>query len=95
MSAIQLELNIHAESQEDFKLSCMQKQIDEICVSMGKVRRKLFAEMGEVKKLCHSLERENKELKSLLEDLKNEKVKWVYAQEGYLFNVSEHKEAVG
>ena len=92
--AIQLELNIENKTPEEIRLSLMQKQIDQMGESMGKVRRKLFAEMGEMKKLYLEVQRENEELKSLLRSLKNEKTEWIYSQNGFLFDVVDSQKAV-
>lgn len=94
MTSIQLELNIENESPEETRLSQMQKQIDEMSESIGKVRRKLFSEMGELKKLCAELQNENKQLKILLKELKNERTEWSYGQEGCLFDVREYRQAI-
>jgi len=95
MNTIQLELNLNNESGSDLKLFTMQNQLDEMSDSMGKVRRKLFSEMGEMKKLYISLKNENEELKLKLRKMRNEKTEWVYTKEGYLFDVREHQEAFG
>ena len=89
---IQLELNIENKSPEEMSLSLMQKQFDELTVSMGKVRRKIFAELGEMKKLMGLVQQENEELKSILKDATHGKTQWTYAQNGCLFDVSKHQE---
>ncbi len=93
--AIQLEFNIENKSSEEMQLSLMQKQIDQMGESMGKVRRKLFSEMSEMKKLYVELQKENENLKQMLKELKNEKTEWTYGEGGCLFDVREHREAVG
>jgi archaellum component FlaC len=87
--AIQLELNLENKTVEELKLDLMQKQLDQMSDSMGKVRKKLFAEMGEVKKLYAQAQREAEELKILIKMIKNEKTQWTYSEGGYLFNVME------
>lgn len=94
-NAVQLELNLESRSSHEMQLSLMQKQIDQMCDSMGKVRRKLFSEMSEMKKLFAQLEEENFNLKTTLKELKNERTEWTYGQNGCLFDVREHQEAVG
>jgi len=89
--AIQLELNIENKTPEEIRLSLMQKQIDQMNESMGKVRRKLFAEMGEMKKTYSQVQKENEELKSILRDLTKQKVEWMYSQNGFLFESHEPK----
>lgn len=94
---MQLEFNFDNKTPEELKLEEMQKQIDELNESMGKVRRKLFAEMGEIKKLYMEMKNENELLKSILKENENEKEKtqWSYAQENYLFCVRKSEEATG
>lgn len=93
--AIQLEFNIENKSHEEMQLFLMQKQIDEMCESMGKVRRRLFSELGEMKKVCATLQKESDELKSILKGLKNEKEEWTYGKNGCLFDVRQYQQAVG
>lgn len=93
--SVQLEFNIEGKSSEEMQLSLMQKQIDEMSDSVGKVRRKLFAELGEMKKLYAELQKENQELKNMLKEIKNEKTEWTYEKEGCLFDVREPQRAVG
>jgi len=95
MDAIQLEFNLENRSPEEMQMYTMQKQVDQMCESMGKVRKKLFAELGEIKKICYNLKKENDDLKSILKDLKNERTDWIYGQNGCLVDVSELKAAVG
>ncbi|MEN6512242.1 MAG: hypothetical protein ABFD00_10500 [Chloroherpetonaceae bacterium] len=86
MSAvIQLEFNLENKTNEEIQLSILQKQVDQMNDSMGKVRRKLFSELGEVKKICSELQQENYDLKNLIKELKNEKTSWLYKTEGRLF----------
>lgn len=93
MEAIQLELNLDNLEGNELTFSQMQKQIDDACESMGKVRRKMFAELGEVKKLVNLLQIENNELKEQLKNLKKEKNNWSYQHNGYLFSLSENKQS--
>lgn len=88
MSAnIQLELNVDNKTPEEMHLLIMQKQIDEMNLSMGKVRRKLFSEITEVKKQCAEMALENQKLKTLLGELRNEPLSWVYKKNESLFEV--------
>jgi hypothetical protein len=84
MTAIQLEFNFENKSDVEIELGYVKKQLADIQESTGKVRRKLFAEMGELRK-------EVQELKDLIRSLHHEKIEWVYGQEGCLFDVSKHK----
>jgi hypothetical protein len=85
MNAIQLEFNIADESEADAKIKFLQMQIDKMNESMDKVRRKLFAQMGEIQKLCHSLKQENQELKLALLNKNSEQEVWEYGQGEHLF----------
>ncbi len=87
MTAIQLEFNLENETETDFRLSFMQRQIDEMNNSMGKVRRKIFSEVGELKKMCITLQAENSALKSSLMEITNQKEKWVYNRSNLLFDI--------
>lgn len=86
---IQLQLNLENESPENLKLNAMQKQIDVMNESVGKVRKKLFAELGEFKKLLHLLKGENENLKQSIREIKGEKIEWLYTQEDSLFEIKE------
>lgn len=93
MSTIQLELNIQGASDNDMKLDIMQKQIDSMNESMGKVRRKLFAEVGILKKSLLELANENQTLKNQFMKLEDKKTEWTYGQNGLLFDIKELKQA--
>jgi len=94
MDTIQLEFNIENKSPEELRLFLMEKQIQEMNDSMGKVRRKLFSEMGEMKKLFYELQKETYELKMMLKEIKNEKIEWTYGQNDCLFDVQEYRKAM-
>lgn len=64
---MQLYLNLDNVTEEEHHLAMMQRQIDELVESMGKVRRKMFAELGEVKRICEDLKEENANLRQALE----------------------------
>lgn len=84
MADFQLELNIEDRSPDELKIYIMQQQIDLLNESMGKVRRKLFAELGVLKKMHFDLQIENENLKKEFSSFKNEKTEWIYCQDGYL-----------
>lgn len=88
-------VDVNISNMFDIKFLNMQKKLDEIHESMGKVRRKLFAEMGEVKRICLELKYENENLQSKLREVTNEKMEWVYSKGDRLFDVKERKEACG
>lgn len=89
---VQLEFNFDSKTAEEMTLQVMQKQIDLLCISTDKVRRRLFAELDTVKKLCANLQQENETLKSKLKGLNHDKVEWTYGQNGCLFDVRKHQE---
>jgi Tfp pilus assembly protein PilO len=91
---IQLELNFQEKSFEEMTLLSMQKQLDAMSESMGKVRRKLFGEMGEMKKLYAALFQENEMLKTKINVLTHEKTEWIYGNGESLFEICEQKQSV-
>ena len=84
---VQLELNLEEKTEADAKLDLMQKQLDAMNESMGKVRRKVFAEVGELKKLVFGLQQENETLKHQINMMQNKKTEWVYSQDQELFKI--------
>lgn len=93
--SVQLEFNLDNKSPEEVKEAIMQKQIDEACESMDKVRRKLFAELGQLKKEWAQLKQENEELKKDMGVLKNQKIEWTYGQNGLLFGIKDyHRDSI-
>lgn len=94
MTAIQLELNLKNDPESEIKLDYMQKQLDEMRESMQKVRKKLFAEVGELRKICSSIQIENQELKKIMAEGKNERTQWAYTQGDYLFDVANYKREI-
>lgn len=85
MTAIQLEFDIYKE-EDDRRIFILQKQIDEVLESFGKVRRKLFAEVGELKKICSQLQLENIDLRSQVMEMRGDKFNWVYGVNEKLFD---------
>lgn len=83
MSAIQLEFNIENKTSSEMEIHYMQKQLCEMNESMGKVRRKLFSEITELKKMISDIQKENTMLKS------KEPIEWDYNKPEYLFDISE------
>lgn len=94
MDPIQLELNFQEKSFEEMTLISMQKQLDAMSESMGKVRRKLFGEMGEMKKLYAVLFQENEQLKSQIRTLAPQKTEWIYGNGENLFDICDQKQSV-
>ncbi len=87
MNELQLEFNLTDASDSDVKLSYMQKQIDAMSESMGKVRRKMFADLGEMKKQLLEMKAENELLRTQLREYTSEKTEWQYGKDDYLFQV--------
>ena len=94
-NTMQLELNLENRAEADVKLANMQKQIDDAIESMGKVRRKLFSQMGELKKELSEIKGENDFLKEKIRNLSNEKIEWEYKKADCLFDVREPELACG
>jgi L-lactate utilization protein LutB len=90
---IQLELNFQQKTAEEMTLCLMQKQINEMSESMGKVRRKMFAELGEVKKMYATLIKEHADLQSSISTMLNQKTEWLYQSGDSLFEISDKKQA--
>lgn len=88
MHEIQLQLDIGAESLQDKKLLAMQSQIQLMNESFGKVRRKLFAEMNEIKKLYLQMKQENRELREQLRAIGHPSTQWTYSVGESLFEVA-------
>lgn len=84
---IQLELNLQDKAPAEMQLDLMHQQIKAMDVSMGKVRRKLFAEVGELKRMVISLQQENEQLKNRLNAMENKRTEWIYSQENELFKI--------
>jgi hypothetical protein len=82
MNSIQLEFNLEDLSEKDLALLQMQKQIDAACESMNKVRKKMFSELGEMKRSIAILQQENIELRQKLK----ERTEWNYQKDDCLFD---------
>ena len=82
---IQMELNLQEKSLDEMNLFSMQKQIELMHESMHKVRKKLFGELSELKKLYAQIKEENDALKSKINPPKQ--TEWNYQKEGVLFDV--------
>lgn len=97
MNSIQLEFNLSNESDSEIRMGYIEKHLAEIQISMEKVRKRLFAEVGELKKICSSLQNENQELKKTIQGMKVEEAQteWVYLQGDRLFDVPEYRKKCG
>ena len=89
---MQLELNLENRSPLEMQVAIMQKQIDLLSESTAKTRKRLFAEIGDLKKTCQKLEQENQSLRIEIEISKSEKCEWRYLEGGSLF---EYKQKIG
>lgn len=89
MIETQLELNIEDKTSQEMQLWLMQRQLDEMADSMGKVRRRLFFELGSMKKDFADLALENNKLRLQLNQMRNSPDEWIYGQEEYLFKIKE------
>lgn len=87
ISELQLTLPFDEKDPVDLRLHQMQEQIDLMNQSMGKVRKRLFFELCEIKKRCDTLIHENQELKQQLQTLKDQKTEWIYGTSDYLFEL--------
>ncbi len=92
ISYTQLEFNLDNLSPKDLHLAQMQKQLDEACQSMGKVRRKMFAELGTFKHELERLMQENSQLKHQMMLMAGQKVEWSYWKDECLFKICEPSE---
>ncbi len=86
MIEIQLEFNLDKLSASDLRMVEMQKQIDTMSESMHKVRKKLFAEVGDLKKMVLKLQTENDKLKA------ENDVKFNYEKKDCLFSIEAMQE---
>ena len=84
---IQLDLNLEDKNSQEIKFELLQKQIDQMNESMGKVRRKLFANMTELRKENHELRQKLELMESIQRNLTNTKTEWVYHENGLLFDI--------
>lgn len=89
IAQIQLELNLNDETSDALKVVVMEKKLFELSDIMGKVRRKLFCELGEVRKVCDQLRDENRKLRELVANMTGRKPEWVYLQDGFLCDLKE------
>lgn len=94
MKELQLEFNLDNKTPYEVKISQLENQVYEISTSLGKVRRRLFSELGQMKKLYLELQKENQELKNILQDREHEPTQWRYAENDYLFDIQEHNKAL-
>lgn len=84
---MQVEFNFEGKTKSELDFDMMDKKIQDVKDSSDKVRRKLFAELGEIKKQNLELQKEISEMKMILRDMHYEKMEWEYLQNGKLFEL--------
>jgi hypothetical protein len=86
MNAQQLEFDLFSDQTIECRLDMVHRQINEVSDSCGKVRRKLFAELGYLKKICKLLMQDNLSLKKALNEMGGQVGEWSYFQDDELFS---------
>ena len=87
MSEAQLDLNIDNLTQSQIEFNELKKKVEEIAESAGKVRKKLFAEVTELKKKNKILEDEIERIKLIIDPPK--RAEFEYITEDSLFEIKE------
>lgn len=82
-----MQLEFHLDTGKD----AMFLEIEALRDSMGKVRRKVFCELSETKKLLFSVQTELVDLKNQLLELQSKKMDWEYIQGEDLFTLVERQ----
>lgn len=100
MINLQLEMNLDNLSNSDLKFVDMEKQISTMSESLHKVRKKLFAEIGQLKKTLQEVQLSNVEILQQLQEAneklgKKNEVKFDYEKKDCLFSITEAQEATG
>lgn len=86
MKTDQLEFESLAETLTESQL--LNKKLDETIESLGKVRRKLFAEVGLLKTQIALLQKDNESLQSQIAELRGDKIEFEYRKsDGFLFEM--------
>jgi hypothetical protein len=86
MVAIQLEFDIENKCDVERKIDYMEKHIAALDNSLTSVRKRLFAEVNQLRKMCDKLNRENHDLRY---KIVGEKIEWNYESDEVLFEVVE------
>jgi hypothetical protein len=89
MEPIQLTLNLDNLAPDELRYQQMQASLAAMSESMGKVRRKLFGDMSELKNAVAALQLENKQLNEKLRGMNREPTEWLYLHNGSLFDVDD------
>lgn len=72
---------------EQTDLQRLEKKLDEVIESAGKVRRKLFGEMSAMKTQIALILQENDSLQAQIAELRGDKQEWDYHKDGCLFEM--------
>ena len=88
MNPIQLEFDLNNDAGKNPELLSLRQEMEAMKNSVGKVRRKMFAELGEMKKTYFALYVEAEKMKDDLRKLKQEKTDWIYKEGEYLFQIN-------
>ena len=89
MAAIQLDFNF-IDDNHDIRM--LQKQLDAISDSVTRTRKRLFAEIGELRKAYAKIALENAELKNKLNAICGEAIIWDYICDDQLFKLRENND---
>ena len=88
MNPIQLEFDLNNDAGKNPELISLRQEMEAMKESVGKVRRKMFAELGEMKKSYFAVYVELEKAKDDLRKLKNERTDWIYKEGEYLFQIN-------
>ena len=86
-----MELNLDNKSEQELQFEEIRKELADTKESLRKVQKNLFAEMGILRKVCLTIQKENEFLKET-QATKETKV-WLYGKGDCLF-IEEKQEAV-
>lgn len=86
---MQLEFMLKDQSPVESKFEFVEKQVNEIRLSSERVRKSMYAQLNELKKLCYLQKAEIEKLKHEYEKYGFQKREWVYGQEDDLFTLRE------
>lgn len=83
---MQLEFSFFKEDEDD--ISHLHSRVDEVSDSLSKVRKRLFAEISSLKKLCKELMQENLDMRAAIDKLSGKEAALTYLEDGCLFKMS-------
>jgi hypothetical protein len=85
MNAQQLEFDLFTDQTIECRLDMVSRQVNELSDSCGKVRRKLFGEVGSLKKICKMLIQENMVMRKAIAEMGGAVGEWSYCSDEELF----------